>query len=180
MGCRSDGLKSGPNNCDFICFEDVGTGNYWNYPFTVCINDPTKELKDCIAKHLGNSPANEFGPENTLVDIVKISPGDFRQIETPISDFVSNAKGQLRGQGEYGTVRVTIFYGSKMQSKDIARDDYKVLFNHIPVEVLQRNPRLATGLRGMSKSPSPNPRSSAVKNSFLFSHLNSCYLAHFV
>jgi hypothetical protein len=139
-------------NCTFICFEDVGWSDFWIYPFTVCIDDPSKELKDCIGKQLGpRSAVNDFGPEYTLLKIVKLSPADFRELEVSISNFLSHAKGQVRGEEDYGTVGVTIFYESKEQSKDLAPEDYKLLLNQIPGEVLQRNPELAIGTRGMIK-----------------------------
>ena len=172
-GCRRGGIKAAPesiakapgdshrsakptqgaesNNCDFICFEDVGWSDYWNAPFTVCIDDPSPQLKDCIGKHLEASAVADFGPRDTLLDIVRISPEDFREVQVPISDFLSKARGESREEGEYGTVRVTIFYKSKGESKDLWPSDYKLLLNQIPGELLQRNPGLKTGLQRMIK-----------------------------
>lgn len=156
-GCRSGVTKSGPDNCEFICFQDVGSKELAKGPFTICIDDPTAELKDCIAKHLGSeSTLGVVEPQYGLQDISKITPEDFLKIAAPVSHFISNVRGRVPWEGDWGNVRVTIFYGAKVQSKDIGREDYERLIEQIPAEVLQRNPGVHSSLGYMESGPPPD------------------------
>lgn len=152
-GCRGAGAKAGSNIGDFIYFQDIGPSDYRNTPLAVCVDNSNQYLQQRIDKYV-------FYPSEILM-LIKVPRDDFAEIQASVSNAVGQELntspwmemniGQMLGEEEYGAVHVAMVTGSKVRYKDFGTNDYVLLVNQIPTDVLRHNPEFATALRGLEK-----------------------------